>query len=126
VTEEGLKAYGAALAQVIATTVAEKVAELTVKVNKLASQQTEDQKKIAELARPIEQRVMDRINELPPIVKTRVSFADATAQAPIAPPQPVIDNNMTPQTYAAKMFADIAEEVAKKRGQNDSDKKVKI
>jgi hypothetical protein len=127
VTEEMLKTWSAAMAQVVATTVAEKVAELTVKLDKFESQQTKMDKELTEAKKSVEQRVMDRINELPPIVKTRVSFADATAQAPIAPPpQPVVNNNWTPQAYAAKMFDDIKEEVAKKRGQNDSDKKVKI
>jgi len=120
---KSLKAYGAVLAQAIAETVAKEIASLKLELEKAEARQSETEKRLAELSKPIEQQVFARLNELPPIVKTRVTHLEATAKEPIAPLPP---SNLTPQTYAEKMFADIVQEVAKKRGQMASDQKVKI
>lgn len=116
VTQELLQAYGTQLAQTIAAVVAEKVAELALEQEKAKDWRTATEKRLVELAKPVEQRVMDRLAELPPIVKTRVSHLDATAKNETS----VATSKET--TYLGKLMESIEAEV--KRGQKGDGKVV--
>jgi len=120
VTKELLQAYGKELAQTIVAAIVKEVAELKLKQDKAEEkakkQEATINKQLAELAKPVEQRVMDRLAELPPIVKTRVSHLDATAKSETL----VATSKET--TYLGKLMESIEAEV--KRGQKGDGKVV--
>lgn len=116
VTEELLQAYGTQLAQTIVAAIAKEVADLKLEQEKAKDWRTATEKRLVELAKPVEQRVMDRLAELPPIVKTRVSHLDATAKSET----PTVTSKET--TYLGKLMESIEAEV--KRGQKGDGKVV--
>lgn len=104
VTKELLQAYGKELAQTIVAAIAKEVADLKLEQEKAKDWRTAMEKEVARLAKPIEQRVMDRLAELPPIVKTRVSHLDATAKS-----------DMPKKSLEQQLLADVTAEVTRNR-----------
>jgi hypothetical protein len=106
VTTEVLQAYGTQLAQTIVAAIAKEVAEVKIKQEKIDTWQGSIDKRLVELAKPVEQRIMDRLAELPPIVKTRVSHLDATAKG---------DGSQPKKTLPQMLMDDINSEIGRVR-----------
>jgi len=106
VTTEVLQAYGTQLAQTIVAAIAKEVADLKLEQEKAKDWRTATEKKLVELAKPVEQRIMDRLAELPPIVKTRVSHLDVTAKG---------DGSQPRKTLPQQLMDDINSEIGRVR-----------
>jgi len=110
VTTEVLQAYGTQLAQTIVAAIAKEVADLKLEQEK-AKEEAQKRtavvdKMLVELAKSTEQRVVDRLAELPPIVKTRVSHLDATAKG---------DGSQPRKTLPQQLMDDINSEISRAR-----------
>lgn len=98
----------AEFSQVVAKAVGEQVAVLTLAIEKVESGQQAIEARLAEAEKFVEDKVLERLAELPPVVKVRLTEVSATAVEPI-----------TPATQAVKsaqgvLMDDIATEVKRK------------
>jgi hypothetical protein len=112
-TAEAFKAYAEVWSKSVAELIAVEVAKVKAENESLRTELAETQKKLVELAKPIEQRVMDRLNELPPIVKVRTSDIDATTNLM----EKAVQERVKSQT--GLLMDDIAKMVERKIGETD-------
>jgi hypothetical protein len=112
-TAEAFKTYAEVWSKSVAELIAVEVAKVKAENESLRTELAETQKKLVELAKPIEQRVMDRLNELPPIVKVRTSDIDATTNLM----EKAVQERVKSQT--GLLMDDIAKMVERKIGETD-------
>jgi len=106
ITVEKLNAWGMGFSKVVAKAVAEQVAPLKVALEDANEKLGEFEKRLAETEKEVEDKALEMIEKVPPVVKTRVTELAATQ----------IEQDFTPRqkTFLGQLITDIGKEVEKK------------
>jgi hypothetical protein len=120
ITPESLQAFGVVMTKMFAQELAKVKLELEkekAQREKVEKELGETNKRLEELARPIEERMNDQLAEIPPVVKVHASHSEATVRGGI-----VVKDKEAAKGFAGQLMGEIAKEIARKQKGGGDDK----